>query len=172
MKILAKILIGIAILVAGYLYFENKRIERIDKYQREIYEKSLPLLEMGQSLGAATGIFNREQYWAKQITLLQEAGGLKSPQIAQMILLQTNATYRKQGGIKNKAILDMLKEISPFFGNQQLSADEAAKLIEFAGDTNVPPDANEYWKFFDRMCTSFQSSRARTFGEYVTGLPR
>jgi len=145
------------------------RLEKIQQLQKDICDKSQEMLELGQSLEVATGTKGKQQYWSEQISGVAAAGGLKSEEIARQMMLAANAAYSKQGGIGNKNILDFVKGISPFFGAQQLSADDASKLIEFAGAAGVPADKKDFYSFVSKLQAGAKTTGAKTFGEFFTG---
>jgi hypothetical protein len=158
---------GVQALISGVI----EKLQKVQQLQQDIYKSSLPLSDLGQKVVAATGV-GTQQGQAEQIAALQKTGGLESPEIAQQMALAADAAYRKQGGVGNTNIIDFLKDIAPFIGAEQLSADDAAKLIELAGAAGVPATQAGFMSFAAKLQAGAKATKAKTFGEFFTGAQK
>jgi len=149
-----------------------QKLERIAQLQKDIYEKSLSFMEIGQALEMQTGTAGKQQFWAQQAAGLQAAGGLAAPGVAQQMMISADIAFQKQGGIKNQQVLSMLTQLAPFVGAQQLGPGEVAKLFEFAGTAGIAPTPEAYKKFFAQLQAGYTASKATIFGQYLLGLQK
>jgi hypothetical protein len=163
--------IGIERLIAMFGKLLEK-LQAIQKVQSELYEKSLPDLALGQALEFQTGTVGAQQQWTKHILELQKAGGLTSPEAAEQMMVSGDIAFGAHGGVKNQKIKTLLKELAPMIGSAGLSGEEVSKFFEFAGTAGVDADAESYKGFFAKLQQGFTSSKATSFGSFITGLQK
>jgi len=149
-----------------------QKLERIAQLQKDIYQQSLTLAQIGQALEMQTGTRGMQQYWAQQAAMLQAAGGLAGPGVAQQMMVSADIAFQAQGGIKSPQILAMLAQFAPFIGAQQMAPEEVAKLFEFAGTAGITPTPEAYKKFFAQLQAGYTASKATVFGQYLMGLQK
>ncbi len=150
----------------------HDRLQQIQQLQKQIYEQSLSLLEVGQGLELQTGTMGRQQYWANQALALQKAGGLVSPNVAQQMMISADIAFGDQGGIKNRAIRQLLMGIAPTLGAAGLGGEEVGKFFEFAGIAGVAPTAEAYKGFFAKVLAGYTTSKATDFGQFLTAMQK
>jgi hypothetical protein len=147
-----------------------EKLERIARLQNEIYEKSLTFADIGQRIEFQTGTIGQQQYWTEQALKIQKAGALSSPAVAQQMMISADIAFAKQGGIKNQKILNMLTELSPFFGAAGLGPAETSEVFEFAGKAGIAPTTHAYKQYLAQLQAAFKASKATSFGEFMVGL--
>jgi len=150
----------------------KSKLESIEQAQEKIYNNSLSLAEVGQGLEFQTGTVGQQQYWAKQALGVQQAGGLQNPEAAQQMLVSMDIAFAKQGGIKNQQIVELGKQLAPFFGTAGLSGEEIAKVFEFAGTAGIDPATEAYTNYFAKLQAGYTASKATNFGQFMTGLQK
>jgi len=155
--------------VVGYLL---ERLERIAEKQKEIYETSLQLSEVGQSLEIQTGTTGQQPDWTKQAIGLQEAGRFENVETAKDMMIAMDIGLSGQGGIKNPAVMDLAKELASFVGANQMSGGEVSKLFEFAGVAGIDPTKEAYLDYFAKLQEGYTSSNVTSFGDFMTGLQK
>jgi len=148
------------------------KLKQAQQLQGELYKGALQLMDVGQALEIQTGTKGRQQYWTEQAIALQEAGGLQSPKVAQQMLVSMDIAFAKQGGIKNKDVLKLGKELAPFVGAAGLGPDEVSKIFEFAGTAGVKPSPEGYKEYFAKLMAGFTASKATNFGQFMTALQK
>jgi len=149
----------------------TEKLERIQQLQKSIYEQSVSMMEVGQSLEFQTGTVGKAPFWAKQAGELTAAGGLKEGVAGQM-LTSMDIAFAAQGGIKNAEVRNLGKELAPFVGTAGFSSNEVAKLFEFAGTAGVEPNVEAYRRFFGQLQAGYTSSKSTQGGEFLTGLQK
>jgi len=149
-----------------------EKLERIQQLQKDIYQNSLNLAEIGQALEFQTGTRGKQQFWTQQAVSLQQAGGLVSPQVAQQMLVSMDIAFGAQGGIKNKQILDLGKQLAPFVGAAGLGPEQVAKVFEFAGTAGIAPTEQGYKQYFTQLQAAYTASKATDFGQFMLGIQR
>ncbi|MCK4958167.1 MAG: hypothetical protein KAT00_02180 [Planctomycetes bacterium] len=159
---------GVTKLVAAL----NEKLQRTSRLQQEIYNNSLQLAEVGQSLEIQTGTIGHQQDWTQKAAELQKAGGLQSPGVAKDMMISMDIAQAEQGGIKNPQVMDLARELAPFVGANQMTGDEVSKLFEFAGTAKVDPTAVAYKEYFAKLQAGYTSSKATSFGQFMTGLQK
>jgi len=149
-----------------------EKLERMAQLQKDIYQQSLSLMQIGQALEMQTGTRGMQQYWAQQAAELQAAGGLAGPGVAQQMMVSADIAFAAQGGIKNQQVLSTLTQLAPFIGAQQMGPGEVAKLFEFAGTAGIAPTSEAYKDFFAKLQAGYTASKATIFGQYMLGLQK
>ncbi len=155
--------------VIGYVITQLERIQRL---QADIYDKSLSLQQLGQSLAIQTGEPGAQQKWSEQILSLQAAGALESPAHAAQMLKSADVTFAEQGGIKNKSVMDILTALAPAFGAWQLSPDQIAKVFAFAGTAGVAPTVGAYKDYMAKLLAGFRAAKSNDTGAFLAGLQK
>jgi len=158
--------------VLGWLTSYIEKLKQAQLLQGELYKGALGLMDVGQALEMQTGTKGRQQYWTEQAIALQEAGGLQSPKVAQQMMISMDLAFAKQGGVKNKGVLDLGKELAPFVGAAGLGPEEVSKIFEFAGIAGVKPSPEGYKGYFAKLMAGFTASKATNFGQFMTGLQK
>lgn len=149
-----------------------QKLERIAQLQKDIYQSSLSLAEMGQALEMQTGTRGMQMHWAQQVAGLQAAGALRGPGVAQQMMVSMDIALAAQGGIKNQQVMALAAQLAPFIGAAGLGPEEVSKLFEFAGTAGVPPTAEGYKDFFAKLQVGYTASKATVFGQYLLGLQK
>jgi len=163
--------LGIQAVVKVVTYLIRK-LERVAELQKEIYEKSLQFAEIGQALEFQTGTLGKQQFWSKQAIELQKAGALRGPDVAQQMLVSADIAFADLGGVKNKAVRDLAKQLAPFVGAAGLGGEEVSKLFEFAGAAGIEPTADAYKQYFAQLHAGYTASKATDFGQFMMGLQK
>ena len=148
------------------------KLERMQQLQKEIYDRSISLGQVGQALEFQTGTTGQQQSWSQKASQLQQSGGLPNIDTAQQMMVSADIAFSKQGGIKNPKVLSMLNELAPFAGSAQLGGEEVAKLFEFAGASGIEPNTEAYKEYFAKVQAGFTSSKATSFGQFMIGLQK
>lgn len=148
------------------------KLERIQQLQKDIYEKSLSLAEVGQALEIQTGTVGKQQFWGRQAVDVQKAGGLTSPQAAQQMLISMDIAFGQQGGIKSPEVRELAKQLAPFFGAAGIGGEGIAKTFEFAGTAGIAPTADAYMDYFSKLMAGYTSSKATDFGQFMIALQK
>ena len=146
------------------------KLERISELQKQIYQESLALAQIGQSLEFQTGTVGQQQQWAARALQLQKAGALASPAVAQQMMVSGDIAFNAQGGIRNPQVMAMLNQLAPFVGTAGFQGAEVAKLFEFAGTAGVAPTPDAYQKFFGQIQATYTQTKATDPGLFMTGL--
>jgi len=149
-----------------------EKLERILRFQKEIYQESLKLAEIGQSLEYQTGTVGQQQQWSQKAAQLWEAGGLKGPQVAEQMMVSADIAFEKSGGIKNPQVMAMLKQIAPFIGSAQFGSAEIAQAFDLAGTAGIAPTPEAYQQYFAQLHAGYTSSKATDPGAFITGLQK
>ena len=157
--------------VMKVINFLIEKLERIQQLQKSIYEKSLSFMEIGQALEFQTGTVGKQQFWAKQAAELQEAGALK-PGVAGQMFTSIDLALGEQGGIKNRSVRDLAKQLAPFAGTAQMGPEEVTKLFEFAGMAGVKPTIPAYKQYFAQLQAGYTASKSTDFGQFMLGLQK
>jgi len=163
--------LGIQAVIKIVTYLIEK-LERVAELQKDIYEKSLQFAEMGQRLEFQTGTIGKQQFWTQQAIDLQKAGGLQGPEVAQQMLISMDIAFADLGGIKDKAIRDLAKQLGPFVGAAGLGPEEVSKAFEFAGTAGIKPTAEAYKDYFAKLQAGFTASKATNFGQFMEGIQK
>ena len=158
--------------VRGVVTWLITKLEKIAQLQKEIYEKSLSFMEVGQALEMQTGTVGMQQDWAQQATKLQAAGGLRGPDVAQQMMISMDVALQRQGGIKAPQVMALAMQLAPFVGAQQMGPEEVAKLFEFAETAGIAPTTEAYGKYFAKIQAGYTASKATVFGQYMVGLQK
>lgn len=148
-----------------------EKLERVAQLQKEIYEKSISFMEVGQALEFQTGTVGRQQFWAKQAAQLQKAGGLR-PGVAGQMLTSMDIALAAQGGIKSAQVRQLAQQLAPFAGTAGMGPEEIAKLFEFAGTAGVTPTVESYTDYFAKIQAGYTASKATQFGQFLIGLQK
>jgi uncharacterized protein Yka (UPF0111/DUF47 family) len=135
--------------IVGYFI---QKLERIQQLQKDIYQQSLSLAEIGQALEIQTGTRGMQQYWTRLAVQIQEAGALASAQVAQQMLVSMDIALQPMGGIKAPQVQQLAKQLAPFVGAAGLGPTEVAKIFEFVA--------------------GYTASKATAFGEFMVGLQK
>jgi len=151
--------------------FLIERLERISQLQKEIYDSSVSLSEVGQALEFQTGTVGKQQFWAGQAGELQKTGGLK-PGVAGKMLTSLDIALSAQGGIKNEQVRQLGKDIAPFIGTAGIGGEEVSKLFEFAGTAGVAPTADSYRQYFAKLQAAYTAGKPVDFGQFMMGLQK
>lgn len=146
------------------------RFEKMSQIMREVYDRGLSLLNVGQRLEFQTGTKGQQTQWAIAAANLQQTGGLQNIETAQQMMISGDIAFAGQGGIKNPQIMKMLQQLAPFVGTAQLGSEEITKLFEFAGAAGIEPDTKAYKDYFAKLQAGFTASKATSFGQFMTGL--
>ena len=153
-------------LISGFI----AKLERVQQLQREIYERSLQMGDVGQRLEIQTGTTGKQNFWAKQALELQKAGGLRDINAAAEMMVSGDIAFSGIGGIKDKNVRQLLTQIAPVVGAAGLGGQEVAKAFEFAGAAGIAPNAGAYKKYFAQLRAGFTASKATDFGQFMVGL--
>jgi len=156
--------------VIKLITFLQEKLERVQKIQQQIYEQSIALADVGQALEFQTGTRGKQEFWTERALALQKAGALRTPEIAQQMLVSMDIAFAAQAGIKNKQIRDLAEQLAPFVGAAGLGPEEVSKIFEFAGAAQIAPTAQAYKQFFAQLQAGFTASKAVNFGGFMTGL--
>ena len=146
------------------------RLERMHQLQKNIYQESLSINQMGQALEYQTKTAGQQQAWSQKILALQAAGALSSPDTAYQMMVSADIALADQGGIKNPQIMGMLKDVAPFVGTGQFTGEEVAQAFEFAKTAGVPATAEGYQTFFAQLHSAYTASKSKTAGQFMSGL--
>jgi len=150
-------------------------LERVQQLQKDIYQRSLQLVEVGQALETQTGTRGQQQFWARQAVALQKAGGLVSPQVAEQMLISMDIAFADMGGIKDKQIRQLAKQLAPFVGaagGRGLGPAEVGQLFKFAGTAGLPPTPDAYKEYFAKLIAGYTSSESQDIGLFLSGLQK
>jgi len=149
-----------------------EKLEKIQRLQKEIYEKSVSLTEIGQTLETQTGTVGKQQWWAQQALQLQAAGGLASPEVAEQMMMSMDIAFQKQGGIRNRQIQELAKQLAPFVGAAGYGPEEVSKLFKFAGTAGIAPTEEAYKEYFAKLLSAYRASESTEPGLFLTGLQK
>ncbi len=149
-----------------------QKLERIQELQKTIYEQSLQFAEVGQALETQTGTLGKQQFWTEEAIALQKAGGLRTPEVAQQMLVSMDIAFKDRGGIKDREIRDLARQIAPFVGAADLGPQEVAQLIKFAGTAGIAPAADAYKDYFAQIVAAYRASESTIFAQFITGVQK
>jgi len=152
--------------------FVIARLERILELQKQIYQKSLALSEVGQALEFQTGTAGRQREWTRRALELQKAGGFPTIDVASQMLVSMDIAFAKHGGIKQQWVRDLGKQLAPFIGAASMAGPEVGKLFEFAGTAGVEPTAEAYKAYLAKLHAGYTASKATIFGQFMVGLQK
>jgi len=147
-----------------------EKLARIVQYQKEIYENSLKLAEVGQSLESQTGTHGEQTSWAKKAANLQESGGLASIQIARQMMASLDRTFSGMGGIKNPKVMEIANNLAPFIGMHQLEGQAVGKLFDLSESGHIAPTQKGYEDYFAKLQAGYKASGSTDFGQFITNL--
>lgn len=159
---------GVQRLISGLI----AKLERVVTLQKEIYDQSIDLNQVGQSLEMQTGTVGQQQQWTQKALALQQAGGLRDIGTAQQMMVSMDIAFAAQGGIKNPEVLGIANQLAPFVGANQLGGQEVTKLFEFAGTAGIAPTAGAYTDYFAKLQAGYTASKATDFGQFMIGLQK
>lgn len=146
-------------------------LERVRTLQQDIYKQGMSPLQVGQSLEFQTGTVGQSRQWAAKATQIQKAGSLTDTSTAGAMMIAADVNL--PGGIGSPKNFDLVKDvIAPFAGAADLSAEEAAKLLEFAQTAGIEPTKEAWQKYLAQLQAGFTASKATNFGQFMTGLQR
>lgn len=151
------VIIIFIVLIYSVFHIYNSRLENQQKLQREIYQRSLPYLEAGQSLEIKTGTHGKQQEWAAKVAEVQASGGLKSIEAATQLMFSMNYNFSGHGGIKNPKIFELTKQFAPFFGATQMSAEGISATFDLARTAKIPLSKAAYELYFSKLLAGYQS---------------
>ena len=149
-----------------------EKLEKVQRLQKSIYEKSLSMMQGGQALELQTGTVGKQQEWAKIISSVQKAGGLATPGAATQLLTSADISFAERGGIKNEEIIKLVKGIAPYIGAAGLSSDETSGLLKMGAAAGTKPTAEAYLDFFAKTKAAYTSSASTEMGRFVGGAQK
>ena len=88
------------------------------------------------------------------------------------MLTSLDIAMGEQGGIKNRSVRDLAKQLAPFAGTAQMGPEEVTKLFEFAGIADVAPTSEAYKQYFAQLQAGYTASKATDFGQFMLGLQK
>jgi len=147
-----------------------EKLARIAQYQKEIYDNSLNLAQLGQSLESQTGTQGKQLDWAKQAAKLQESGSLASPEIARQMMASMDRAFSGMGGIKNPKVMELANKLAPFIGTHQLEGEAVGKLFDLAESAHIAPTEKGYKDYFAKLQAGYKASGSTNFGQFITNL--
>lgn len=180
-RVMSSLHTQVAGLLAGFLSlavvqkifdFLARRMENMAAAMREVNQQSLKLQQIGQALEFQTGTVGKQRDWAKTASDVQKAGALESPSVAQQMLISADIAFAKQGGIKNPAIIELVKQLAPMAGAGLLAPEQVAKFFEFAGAAQIEAAPDAYKDYFAKLRAGFTASKATNFGDFMIGLQK
>jgi hypothetical protein len=171
-------IIGIGAAWLGWMGFEkllDKLIERFQKLNqavKELNDRSLGILNVGQALEFQTGTVGKQKEWAIQAAEVQKAGALGDINTAKDMMISADIAFAPFGGIKDQKNVELLKSVAPFVGAAQMSGPEVARMFDFAQTANVAPNREGWQDYFAKLQAAYTASKSTSFGEFMTGLQK
>jgi len=151
------------------------RLEKIQQLQKDIYQESVDLAEIGQALEFQTGTRGKQQWWTEQAIKLQQAGALATPETAQQMMVSMDIAFERLGGIQSEQVMELAMQLAPFVGAagaKGLGPEEVSKLFEFAGIAGIAPTEEAYKEYFAKLQAGYTASKAVDFGQFMMGLQK
>jgi hypothetical protein len=148
------------------------KMQRIQSLQKQVYQQSLQLQDIGQGLEFQTGTIGQQNQWAQMAIDLQKAGGLKDVSTAQQMMISADIAFGASGGIKSPQVQSLVKQIAPFFGTSQIASSEIAKVFDFAQTAGIASTPEAWQQYLSQLQAGFTASKATNFGQFMEGLQK
>jgi len=129
----------------------NQKMERMLQLSKEFYDKSLQIQQIGQGLEFQTGTAGQQKQWGMKALEVQKAGGFADIGTAGQLMHAVEATYKKEGGLKNEQIFSFLKNIAPLIGAAQLNQQGIESLFRIAEQAKIPAQADAFKGLIAKM---------------------
>lgn len=136
----------------------------------EIYQQSLPLLELGQSLEYQTGTKGRARDWGRQIADVWEAGGLRDAETAKNLITSADIAFSGIGGVQNQEVMDLLKGTAPFLGMANFGSEEVGKIFALGDAAKIPGDIESYKTYLAQLHAAYTKSQSQDASAFMEGL--